>query len=380
VTLLTACMMVKNEERNLARCLLSLRPVVDEIVLIDTGSNDRTVEIAKEHGATVYHSPWANDFSYHRNESLEHARGQWCFVVDADEELRLNGNGGPGLREQLEKLPEGCHATRMLLEDIQDGRVAMAFQSNRIFRRGKVRYRNRKHNYPEFGGDAVTQLTGAKLLHFGYDGANKAGKKERDLDLLLRMRAEDPDNYQVLFWLAQTYGHYFGDAKTSLRYCEEYIQRARGERDFQPSAYVSCAEIARAAGQPDKAEKFLAEGSSRYPGDIDLAWLKVRNAVLAGDGVRMRELCETYLQAFDRLTKTPHLDDGRFRFYYNEESLAFVLHKIAIDHLYRGTDYLNKFYARLEGLTPAVREDLEKCMAIDLEKVGVAKTTYQQGE
>ncbi|MEK7296417.1 MAG: glycosyltransferase, partial [Planctomycetota bacterium] len=72
---LSACLIVKNEESVLPRCLESIRTFVDEIIIVDTGSNDHTIEIAHSYGARVYHFSWIDDFSAARNESLRHARG-----------------------------------------------------------------------------------------------------------------------------------------------------------------------------------------------------------------------------------------------------------------------------------------------------------------
>lgn len=82
---LSLCMIVKNEEKHLVRCLRSVRDVVDEIIIVDTGSTDKTVDIAKVFGAKVYDFPWTGDFSAARNQSLAHATGDWILVLDADE-------------------------------------------------------------------------------------------------------------------------------------------------------------------------------------------------------------------------------------------------------------------------------------------------------
>ena len=84
---LSLCMIVKNEEYSLPQTLKSVKEVVDEMVVLDTGSTDRTVEIAKELGAEVYHFEWCNDFSAARNESLKYVQGKWVLVLDADEVL-----------------------------------------------------------------------------------------------------------------------------------------------------------------------------------------------------------------------------------------------------------------------------------------------------
>ncbi|MGB9734617.1 MAG: glycosyltransferase [bacterium] len=82
---LSLCMIVKNEEAYIAQCLLSISPVVDEMIIVDTGSSDRTREIAKAFGAQVYDFQWTHNFAEARNFSLSHAKGDWIFVLDADE-------------------------------------------------------------------------------------------------------------------------------------------------------------------------------------------------------------------------------------------------------------------------------------------------------
>ncbi|MEQ9357515.1 tetratricopeptide repeat protein [Coleofasciculus chthonoplastes] len=84
---LSLCMIVKNEEASLPQVLESVQPVVDEMVILDTGSSDRTVDIATDYGARVYHFQWCNDFSAARNHALQYVRGKWVLVLDADEVL-----------------------------------------------------------------------------------------------------------------------------------------------------------------------------------------------------------------------------------------------------------------------------------------------------
>ena len=84
---LSVCLIVKNEERHLGRCLQSVRGLADEIVVVDTGSTDRTIEIAREHGARVAHFDWCDDFSAAKNFSIEQATGDWILSIDADESI-----------------------------------------------------------------------------------------------------------------------------------------------------------------------------------------------------------------------------------------------------------------------------------------------------
>ncbi|WP_315793795.1 glycosyltransferase family 2 protein [Paenibacillus sp. BIC5C1] len=83
--LLSICMIVKDEERVLERCLSSVQDLADEIIIVDTGSTDKTKEIAKKYTDKIYDFKWCNDFSKARNKSLLHATGKWILVMDADE-------------------------------------------------------------------------------------------------------------------------------------------------------------------------------------------------------------------------------------------------------------------------------------------------------
>lgn len=91
VTRISLCMIVRNEEQNIARCLQSVQGFVDEIIVIDTGSTDKTVEIARRFGAKVYSFLWNGNFSAARNASLEFAIGEWILFLDADEALTTGG-------------------------------------------------------------------------------------------------------------------------------------------------------------------------------------------------------------------------------------------------------------------------------------------------
>ena len=84
---LSVCLIVKNEEEFLNRCLSSVRGLANQIIVVDTGSTDRTIEIAREHGAQVHPFTWCDDFAAARNAALAHATGDWVLCLDADEEL-----------------------------------------------------------------------------------------------------------------------------------------------------------------------------------------------------------------------------------------------------------------------------------------------------
>ena len=81
---ISLCMIVKNEARRLRQCLESAKPFVDQMIVVDTGSDDNSIQIARDAGAEVYQHPWEGHFSKARNQSLSYARGDWILILDGD--------------------------------------------------------------------------------------------------------------------------------------------------------------------------------------------------------------------------------------------------------------------------------------------------------
>jgi len=117
---LSVCMIVKNEERFLGQCLASVKDIADELIVIDTGSTDRTLEIAREHGAQVGHFEWCNDFVAARNASIALATGDWILFLDADDEL------SPAEKQALPALlnSDNVALIRLPLIDTHQGKVS----------------------------------------------------------------------------------------------------------------------------------------------------------------------------------------------------------------------------------------------------------------
>ena len=216
--LLSLAMMVKDEERFLEDALASAKPVVDEMIVVDTGSTDRTVEIARDMGATVSHFDWCDDFSAARNATLERATGHYILVLDADERLRGPGDRAPdadGLRSLLRPGPKHPYEG-ISLEVVNtrlDGTPMNGFHSVRVFPNDRrLGYRGRVHN--AFGPlvDGAPRVSarifaGVRVMHLGYDPDLYVERKkaERSLPLIERTVAEEPDNRQFRFYLGREY-------------------------------------------------------------------------------------------------------------------------------------------------------------------------------
>ena len=133
---LTVCLIVKDEEEMLPGCLASVRGLADDIVVVDTGSTDRTVDIARAAGAAVYHHPWTGHFAEARNVSLDAARGDFVLVLDADE--RLDPSAADAIRAIMAAdVPTGPPTVYLPLIDNRDaaGNALGADHMPRLWRR-----------------------------------------------------------------------------------------------------------------------------------------------------------------------------------------------------------------------------------------------------
>ncbi len=199
---ISLCMIVKNEEKFLPQCLESAKDLADEIILVDTGSTDRTMEIAAQYGAKIYQHPWQNDFSLHRNQSIDYATGNWILILDADEELEVSEHD---MIRNAAKRKDIDAVSFVVLNKIQQGRTGF-LNSHRLFRnRPEFRYDGIVHNQLKMEG--VSLASPLKVYHHGYglsDDQMKA-KAKRTEALLLKQLEEDPDNAFSHFNLAQIY-------------------------------------------------------------------------------------------------------------------------------------------------------------------------------
>ena len=206
--------MVKNEERFLEAALLSAKDWVDEMVVVDTGSVDRTVEIAQDCGAKVSFYPWPNDFSKARNETIKRSSGDWVAILDADE--RYRGNNPQRVRDLMVKKPIWPYQAILLnvVNQRLDGSTTHSFFSPRIFpRHPDLGYFGRVHNcfgsieYGEGRDFDFIQCKGLEIVHLGYDQEIYIEKKktERNLGLLEAAVREEPDVPRYRFYLGREY-------------------------------------------------------------------------------------------------------------------------------------------------------------------------------
>ncbi|MFN3420248.1 MAG: glycosyltransferase [Armatimonadota bacterium] len=210
--LISLCMIVKNEADNLPRCLDSVNGIVDEIVIVDTGSTDETPQIAERYGAKVIHFEWTGSFSDARNEYLKHATGEWILWLDADEAL---ADGKENLRKILEQNNEYDGFILPMISFVghrshREGHVHPAF---RLFRNLKgIRFERNLHE--QIAGSILKVKPDAKfgilpvwIEHYGYltPLVKRKQKVERNLELAKKDLQANPTDPFAWYNLGREY-------------------------------------------------------------------------------------------------------------------------------------------------------------------------------
>jgi glycosyltransferase involved in cell wall biosynthesis len=199
---ISLCMIVKNEEANLPKCLGSVKDFVDEIIVLDTGSTDKTPQVAEQFGAKVYYSEWKNNFSIARNEALKYVTGDWILVLDADESLTPEII--PSLKAVIQK--EEYIVINLVREEVGSTQSPYSLVS-RLFRNHPDIYFNQP--YHALIDDSVMAiltkepnwevgyLPGVAILHTGYQKAiinqqNKSAKAAAAMEEFFADHPYDP--------------------------------------------------------------------------------------------------------------------------------------------------------------------------------------------
>lgn len=214
--LISVCLIVRDEERFLPGALESVRGLADEIVVVDTGSTDDTVAIARFHGARVVRRAWDDDYSAARNAAHPHARGEWLLWLDADERVAGGAEAGPELRRRLLAAPVTVGGYVVERHDVitaDNGRTdVFPVGMVRLFRNdARVRWTGIVHERP---GDSIAAAglelhiaTSFKLTHLVHQlsAARLREKQERYLALLDRELRSDENNAWARYYRGKTH-------------------------------------------------------------------------------------------------------------------------------------------------------------------------------
>lgn len=210
---ISLCVIVKNEEKNIATCINSVKSIVDEIVVIDTGSTDDTVKIVEQLGGTVYSFEWIGDFAAARNYALSKANGNWIIFLDADEYVGKESiSVVKSIIQKADKLKKDAITVDLININQNTNRFQGSAQVTRIIRKNPlIGYKGKIHeNVYRINGNIAkfNAMEYIKVFHTGYsdDIIEKKGKLERNLELLYKELESNPTSSNIHFYLAESFG------------------------------------------------------------------------------------------------------------------------------------------------------------------------------
>jgi glycosyltransferase involved in cell wall biosynthesis len=272
------CMIVRNEEQQLAECLTPVASLFDEIVVVDTGSRDGTKQIASRFTPGVFDFPWCDDFAAARNESLRHAHGYWIFWLDADD--RVSPANIDRLRLLLSSL--GHKPRAYMMETACASQYAceginLITHPRLIRRHPALRWQGRVHEQlrpplPSLGYELV--WSEVQIVHLGYrDAAVQRRKLNRDVRLLRMDYAIDPDDASTLLHLGMAYLH-LGSWQQASQCLTRVLDLPAAQGDHLRQVYGALANIAIREGNLSQALQTLDAALRSFPDDDYLLYLR----------------------------------------------------------------------------------------------------------
>lgn len=341
-------MIVRDEAHHLVPCLESIKAVVDEIVISDTGSRDESRQIARLYGARLFEFEWRDDFSAARNHTLEQCLGDWILYIDADERLR------PVDRTYLEGTLDIDETVgyRVLLHP-RSG--YSAYREIRVFRNDpRIRFSGLMHEtiWPSLIRCMNEDGTGIDdcaltLDHVGYDGPQDH-KYERDLPLLQKALAENPDHVYCWYHLGRVH---LGRAEPELaeRAWQRGVEAVRRKADLEPSDSLPFLELIKHWLETNQdARTLLDEALHLFPENPGLIWLK--GGLLASEA-RSREA----VAVFESLVERSEAQVLSQSFAYDEQQFTSRTHAMIGTCYYRLAEYekAHRAFAEAGRLDPA---------------------------
>ena len=320
---ISLCMIVKNEERFLAECLESVKDVVDEINIVDTGSTDRTVEIARSYGANVIFREWRNDFAWARNQALEMATKRWTLVLDGDEELERES---VAQLRSLRSTPAGLAAVYINIVNVIDDSAGAGTMSHRLIRifptTPQLRYGGVIHEAlaRDDGSEFPAVLSPIAILHKGYTVELLAAKEKdaRNRPLLEKAFEENGDDLFSMFNFGNSEIS-CGNTRNGIEILERMLAMSTTPKLFFPIAYLMLSmAYCESLGEYDTALERIDEAEQRFPTDAGVIFTRAQVLVKLERFEEAREAFEKALDLRESMALSVMTDEELFewKIYY----------------------------------------------------------------
>jgi glycosyltransferase involved in cell wall biosynthesis len=337
---LSLCMIVKNEEKFLRDCLESVKSVADEMIIVDTGSTDNTIEIAKEYNTNILHYEWNNNFSAARNFALKNCTGNWILYLDADE--RLSEKSTEEVRRNLGKYEKlGVKCTVKSIDSFNNRDNSMKY--TRLFRNlPDIEFTGRVHE--QIDPSLIKQYykivnSNIEIIHFGYN-VNDESKKEkakRNLELLLLDYSETSSCY-VAFQLAQTY-NILEDEENAEKYSILAVDGKSLSPQHRAISYALLSNNEFKRHKTDSALHYIKEGLRADGSQPYLNLLASKIYFRMQDIMNAEEFCRKAFEANSRLLSGNNY--SALDIILNDEEIIY--YGISLSKMSKNQRYLNLY-------------------------------------
>ena len=281
---ISACVIVKNEEKNLPQWFRCVKELADEYIVVDTGSNDNTKQIAKQNGAKIYDFAWCNDFAAAKNYAIDRANGEWIIFLDADEYFL--SNDCVKVKEYIYKYHNSEDVDLLIcrLDNIDvdnHNRYLVSTYQTRIFRnRPYIRYKGAVHEalFNSSKQNKVIQyINDVVIYHTGYSSSVMREKNSRNIKLMeekIEKNGIKPNDY---LYLADSYWG-IGDYEKTIYYSRLHNKsKAIGYGIDGKSYYYIILSMQEMGANINDIKKIIAEAKKRYP---RLNWINMLEGII----------------------------------------------------------------------------------------------------
>lgn len=280
---ISLCMIVKDEEKYLRRCLDSVKDLVDNIYIVDTGSTDNTKSIAGEYTDNIYSASWEDDFGKARNLSIQYAKDDWILIIDADETLDDGGKETIRHITDMNKGKCGLFAGKILSYD-DAGNIVTEHYNCRLFSNNfDIRYKGRIHEqlYLKSGAHApIIHVKEFIIHHYGYTKELYSSKDKINRNIqLLRDEIKDDKknpfhhyNMMIILYVAERYN----EVLKEFEYVKKLSKHHKYQEMMKPymgHAYSLVANIYYLNGNHEKAFNILQDVLKLNPNMPDIFYL-----------------------------------------------------------------------------------------------------------
>lgn len=320
---ISACIIAKNEAKHIPTWLTCVRQIANEILVVDTGSTDKTVELAKQGGAKVLFFPWCNDFAKAKNFALDNVTGEWVIFLDADEYFPQTSI------EKLKKAIKRYHPKRKVIGlmcrllnlDADDNlRLISVIRQVRVFRNLKsLRYVGKIHEAlmsKALGNRTFQEVPEIEIYHTGYSTSVLKAKLERNLEMLEAKAKEEggEKDEDSVYYLSCYYG--LGDFEKAEKYAKIAVNSGIRFLGLEMSIYRQYISTLVFLNRPFK--EILAvidEAYEKYPNSVEFLFTKAFYYAREGD----------YLEASNILKEVDKFEGGEnLKVALDDSSLMFL--------------------------------------------------------